>query len=96
MSFKLNVPHNTLDYIETCFFWLSKAAEGAYTRHALPLASASTPSSKCKAVSSGIETPPHLHERSSQIEDIPSHSSKGGTGDKPRGQQELYAALNLS
>lgn len=39
---------------------------------------------------------PHLHVGASQIEETPCHSSRGGAGDEPGGQQELYATLNLS
>ena len=38
---------------------------------------------------SRIDTPTHLQWKSSQIEDTPRHSSKGGTGSEPGRQDGL-------
>lgn len=39
--------------------------------------------------------PTHLHWGSLQNEEIPFHSSKGGTGSEPVGRQWLYTFINL-
>ena len=47
-------------------------------------------------VPAGVETPSHLHGSSSQTEDTPCHSFRGGTGSESGEGQELYVARNLS